>query len=172
MAYPGPRTSLSSPGTGVGSLGDPSSARCTRKNRMGASGSVHPDSTKVRLSGAAARSCHEERTPVGSGMAARNAPVVASYTAGRTGVKTAVFESFGKRASGALAVTKKRGGPAAARGEEVAMGDDSEVAMGSWGMAAGSDDWAVVGRDGNAPGEGGAVAVEDDQPLSDTRSAA
>ncbi|GAA1293773.1 hypothetical protein Psi02_42610 [Planotetraspora silvatica] len=82
------------------------------------------------------------------------------------------MESFAKRASGARAVTMKRGGPTAGRGEDVAMGDDSEVAMGSGATAAGADDWAAgAGRDGNAAGEGATVAVADARPLSETRSA-
>ncbi|GGO25002.1 hypothetical protein GCM10011574_55990 [Microbispora bryophytorum] len=81
------------------------------------------------------------------------------------------MDLFGKRASGALAVTKNRGGPVTGRGEEVAIGDTKEVAMGRGvGTAAGSDDRATVaGREGNADGGDVAAAVEDAQSLRETR---
>ena len=90
---------------------------------MGESGPVHPDSTKVRLSGAAASTCHDDFTPGGSGIRTRNFPVFASCTLGRTGVKVAVFE-FARmnRAIGVLAITMERGRPVGGNGEPVASG--------------------------------------------------
>src|SRR5690606_36510387 len=136
------------------------------------------ESRKVRLSGAAAASFHDDSTPGGSGTAAMNRPVAASCTAGGTGVRSAVVDPSGKRTTAVLAVTKNRGGPAAASGAPVAIGaarDDARSGGDGVGEGfAGGPGLGVIDPDGGARMASRPAAGSSPQPATcvSTRSTA